>query len=174
MTRWWCVLLPGLWAGLCACSSPADPGHLNNGGHPLGTKPDFDAGDPPPVMRDMPDSGTLAAPLPDGGAAPTWSYVYATYFGPGSLGHCGNSGCHDIVNNHFMCGTTAATCYQGLLDGMLIDTTNPTSSRLVDPNRTPLSWYNTGGGMPYDMNFDPNATAGADIGAWVFAGAMNN
>jgi hypothetical protein len=163
------VLAAGLWA----CSSPAG-GTLTRDGFPDAGHPDFDGGDPDAAPREQVDADTLAKPLPDGGPTPTWSYIYATYFGPSSLGHCGNSGCHDIVNNHFACGADLATCYQGLLDTPLIDPTNPTSSRLTDPQRTPITWFATGGGMPYDMNADPNQVAADEIGAWVYGGAKNN
>jgi hypothetical protein len=135
--------------GAFGCSSPSS-GSL--GQHPGfgGVKPDFDAGDPDATPREQVDAGNLAAPLPDGGPAPKWSYIYATYFGPGSLGHCGDSGCHNIVNNHFMCGTDQATCYQGMLDTPLIDPMTPSNSRITNPERTPISWFNTGGGMPFD------------------------
>jgi hypothetical protein len=137
--------------------------------------PDFAGGDPDAAPRQEVDAGNLAAPLPDGGPAPTWTYLYATYFGPGSLGHCGDSGCHNIVNNHFMCGTDQATCYQGMLDTPLIDPMNPGDSRITNPERTPISWFNTGGGMPYDVNGSmPNKAAADEIAAWVYAGAKNN
>jgi hypothetical protein len=156
------------------CSSPSEGALGQRGGFPNAGHPDFDGGDPDATPREQVDAGNLAAPLPDGGAAPKWSYIYTTYFGPGSLGHCGDSGCHNITNNHFQCGTDAMTCYQGLLDTPLVDPMSPKTSRLTNPERTPLAWFNTGGGMPYDMNSAPNQTASDEIAAWVYAGAQNN
>jgi hypothetical protein len=161
-------------AAASGCGSPSDPGSLGGGASGGGTMQTEDSGDPPAVPRDTVDAGNLAAPLPDGGPAPTWTAIYAAYFGPGSMGHCANMGCHDVVNNHFMCGTTQEDCYQGLVAGVLIDPSDPTSSRLTDPEMTPLSWYDTGGNMPFDMSFMPSAQASDDIAAWVYAGALDN
>lgn len=79
-----------------------------------------------------------------------------------------------MENNHFLCGQTITQCYQGMVDGRLIDPQNPLMSRLVDPNSTPLAWFGTGGNMPFDKNSTPNPQAAADIGAWIFAGAKSD
>jgi hypothetical protein len=138
----------------------------------FGSGPGGQAGEPPPVPRNDPPP-VLPHALADGGAAPTWTDLYAKYFGPGSLGHCGNAGCHDNVRDHFRCGASKDDCYQGLVDGHWISSTDPLHSQLANPDETPLSWFASGGNMPDDKRM-PNPTAADEIGAWVFAGAKND
>jgi hypothetical protein len=161
---------------LVACSSPGGTGTLTNGGRPIGPGGGqyFDASDPAPTAQtDNPDAGPGPQPLPDGGPAPKWSYMYTTYFGPNSLGHCGNSGCHDKINNHFICPPDPTQCWQGLVDGNWINTTDPMSSQLGNYNQTPLSWFNSGGNMPKDA-VRANQTATDEVSAWIYDGAKND
>ena len=108
-----------------------------------------------------------------GDAGPvTWTSLYATYFGPNTPGHCGNTSCHKTTNTGFKCGTTKATCYSGLVAAGLVNATTPSKSTIVDPALSPLAWIN-GGPMPKD-NAVPNAAAKAALQAWVALGAPNN
>ena len=133
---------------------------------------------PVPLDGSTPDA---ESPEKDGGVTivpaekKTWSYIYATYFGPGSLGHCGNSGCHQNSRANFKCGATKDTCYAGLVANTQIGT-DASIQRLVDPTRTSLAWFNDrngGGSMPADDPV-PNGTAADEITAWATEGAPNN
>jgi hypothetical protein len=124
-------------------------------------------------------SGGAEGPPPesDGGVdAPvtpmTWTELYGTYFGPSTPGHCGqSSACHQMSQGGFTCGTTADSCYKGMVAAFLIDPTHPTMSAIADPNQSPLVWF--GGNMPRD-NLASNAQAKIDVAAWVAAGAQEN
>jgi hypothetical protein len=121
------------------------------------------------------DSGAPGAA--DGGAhvtaaKGTWGYVYANYFAAGTVGHCGNAGCHAQVRQGFLCGKDANTCYHGLVNAGLIGTSAKTQP-LVDPKVTPLSWFNSGGEMPEDAP-QANAAAAGDLQAWIASGAKND
>lgn len=118
------------------------------------------------------DAGGGPHPLPDGGPAPTWSTLYASYFGPATIGHCGNSGCHAKQNNHLWC-PDKATCWQSLVDNGYVDPSDPRASTLGDPNATILSWFGTGAPMPQDSQH-PNQAAVDAIEAWLYAGAKND
>jgi hypothetical protein len=114
------------------------------------------------------DSGAMDA---DSGCAPTWSEIYTAYFAASSLGRCGSSSCHASSRGGFKCGADKDTCYQGLVNVGLVDTTNGAQSAIADKDRTPLSWFGNGGTMP---GGGANAKATADITAWVQAGAHND
>jgi hypothetical protein len=104
---------------------------------------------------------------------PTWTALYTNFFGPGTPGHCGNSGCHSGPQPQagFSCGATKATCYAGMVSFGLVNPSAPASSRLGDPGSSPLAWFN--GIMPFD-NPSPNPAGAAAITAWLAAGAPNN
>jgi hypothetical protein len=143
---------------LAACSSSSSSGPVAETSG-ADAQPDPDAG-----AHDDASDGT--------GAADTWTYVYTTYFGRGTPGHCGNAGCHQKIQSGFMCGTTKDTCYNGLVAKRLIGTKEATQP-LVDPKLTPLAWFDTNGAMPQD-DAVPNAAAVKDVQAWVAAGAKND
>ncbi|MBX3223655.1 MAG: PQQ-binding-like beta-propeller repeat protein [Labilithrix sp.] len=108
----------------------------------------------------------------DASAAPTWTELYAQYFGPGTPGHCsGTGGCHTNLRGGFKCGTNKNDCFAGLVAAGLVDPQNPTQSSLAAPGESPLVWL--GGSMPID-NPAPNPAAAAAVKAWVAAGAQNN
>jgi hypothetical protein len=111
---------------------------------------------------------------------PTWSYLYATYFGEGTPGHCGASGCHELANvgggGKWVCGTSSDSCFQGMVQKKLINLTNPPASDIASPGRSPLVWFNVDtGNMPKD-NQVPNSCAARDIPAWLASdgGATEN
>ena len=104
-------------------------------------------------------------------ATTTWSGIYATYMGPGTPGHCGNSACHGSSRAGFLCGATKDTCYQGLVAASLVDPTAPATSRIIDPLASPLAWF--GGAMPQD-NRTANADAAAALKAWIANGGKND
>jgi hypothetical protein len=132
-------------------------------------------------------SGAAGSGGADGGAEsdgpPTWANLYANDFGPGNPNGCGTmtGSCHqsgsDLGGNrgHFVCGTTSASCYQGMR--------NASPSLLpngpVSDAKTTRLWQilYTGGAaagdssnnMPLTGYFDSGQLA--VIGAWLQAGA---
>ena len=69
---------------------------------------------------DVPAATVLSCGHVDGGAPQptTWTYVYNTYFGPGTVGHCAN--CHGTVaRGNFISGTTKDSFYAGLADPLV-------------------------------------------------------
>lgn len=103
----------------------------------------------------------------------TWTYVYSTYFGPKTPGHCGNSGCHATTRSSFRCGATQDDCYKGFLSSGLVDPAKGEDSKLANPSTSPVIWFSTKGRMPRD-NRKANDTAAADIREWLAAGAPND
>jgi len=110
-----------------------------------------------------------------GQPAPTYSELYASYFAPGTPGHCATAGCHaDPGHTVWLCGETKGDCYAGMATVGLIDTSDPTHSSIADAHRSPLAWFNpTGGNMPFDAQA-PNDEARDAIAAWVAAGARDD
>jgi hypothetical protein len=131
----------------------------------------------PPVS----DGGAEEAAVADAGAppndastgpAPTWTELYATYFGPGTPGHCsGTGGCHTNQRGGFKCGANKNECYAGLVAAELVMPLQPAASPLGVEGESPIAWF--GGGMPLD-NPVPNAAAKAAVKAWLAAGAKND
>ncbi len=115
------------------------------------------------------DAQADGAPPPP--PAMTWTKLYTSYFGPGTPGHCGNSGCHSTTRAGFKCGATKTTCFSGLVAAGLVSTTNPSSSTLGNPQQSPLAWF--GGPMPKD-NAVANPAAAQAVTAWLTAGAHND
>lgn len=126
-------------------------------------------------------TGQLPALVADGGAggpadlgpAPTYSQLYDALFAVGTPGHCAKSGCHSPPIHVWTCGSTKDTCYQGMVKVGLISPADPSMSAIIDPQNSPLAWFNASGPMPFD-NPAPNPTGAAAIQAWVAAGAQNN
>ena len=80
---------------------------------------------------------------------------------PSTPGHCsGTGGCHTQIKGGFKCGTNKDDCYAGLVAKGLINTSNPASSSIINPDESPLAWF--GGGMPMD-NPDENPDAAAKL-----------
>jgi hypothetical protein len=115
------------------------------------------------------DAGDDSAPPVD---KLSWTYIYGTYFGPGTLGHCGNAGCHATVLHGFVCASQKG-CYSSLVNSGWISQSAPTTSAIGDPTASILAWYGNGGTMPQDA-IRKNATAGSEVTAWVAAGAKND
>jgi hypothetical protein len=135
----------------CSSSAPDHPGSASSG-----------SGEGNPSVSDAQPADKTS-----------WTYIYAAYFGPNSLGHCGNAGCHQTARQGFACGTTKDSCYNGLVAKNLIGTSASTQP-LVDLRVTPLSWFKDGSGfMPAD-NPEPNDKAAEEIASWVTAGAQND
>ena len=152
------ILLLGLLAAITGCSPAAGPEATTEG---------------PADGGATTDGGSDAAPL----SKTSWAYIYATYFAPGSVGHCANATCHGVsLQGDFRCSSDAAACYAGLtatnavLGAPLLDMTAPEKSLLLDTKHSPLVWFNAGGTMPEDT-LNPNTTAAAEISAWIAAGA---
>jgi hypothetical protein len=133
------------------------------------------AGNPLPVPdAGAPDAADSGVAVDASGPAPTWTQLYAQYFGPNTPGHCsGTGGCHTNIRGGFKCGTTKATCYTGLLQAGLITPGAATGAQspLGIVGQSPLAWF--GGGMPLD-NDAPNPQAAAAVKAWLTAGAQND
>jgi len=115
-------------------------------------------------------------PMSEAGTAPTYSELFERYFAPGTPGHCSTVGCHaDPGHTVWRCGPTKSDCYQGMVDVDLIDQATPAESWLIDPRRSPLVWFNSGGGnMPFDAQNDANDEGRDAIRAWVLAGAHDD
>jgi hypothetical protein len=107
------------------------------------------------------------------GTAPTYTQLYANWFATGKPGHCANAACHGGTANIWQCGADKNTCFNGMKGDSLIDTANPKNSRLIDPDTSPLRWFNPTGAMPQD-NPVANTDGKNAILAWVCAGAQNN
>ncbi len=131
------------------------------------------------------DAGELVDDAGEGGVATlptdklTWSYVYRAYFATGTPGHCGQGGCHGASRAGFAC-TSQSGCYDSItasnakVGGKMVDPSAPAQSVLLDAKSSPVYWFNqTDGNMPNGA-LVPNATAVADITAWIEAGAPNN
>jgi hypothetical protein len=122
-----------------------------------------------------PDAGaTVPCVPPSGSTAPTYTALYTKYFALDTPGHCAKSGCHSASDtNDWQCGADKDTCYRGMVKMRLIDTANPTASRIGDTLRSPLIWVNPNGIMPDDAKkaFPEGRDA---ILAWVAACAQNN
>jgi hypothetical protein len=123
-------------------------------------------------MAHVADGGGAGAPS-DLGPAPTYSQLYDALFAVGTPGHCATSGCHSPPIHIWTCGTTKETCWQGMKKVGLIDPANPSMSLIIDPQNSPLAWFNPNGPMPRD-NPVANPLAAAAIEAWVAAGALDN
>ncbi len=108
----------------------------------------------------------------------SWAYIYATYFGSGTPGHCGDSGCHGFARAGFVCATQA-NCYTSItanntsVGGRMVNVATPAQSVLLDPTNSPVIWFSTSGNMP-EGALKANATAVSEITAWINAGALNN
>ena len=154
---------PLVVAGAFAWAACSDDGAA------LGPKPRPDRLPQVPVMTPDADAPVDASPAED---TTEWSYVYARYFGAGSPGHCGNSGCHAQRRAGFTCGTTGSSCLEGLVAAGLVDLDDPPSSALGDPLTSPLAWFGTGGPMPFDQ-VATNQEAARAVSAWLAAGAKH-
>ena len=169
------LLVVGLAVGGCATirprSSNSDSGVVQQ--NDAGTSDDSSV-----VQNDSGttahDSGVHDSGTHDSGSGPTWTALYTNYFGPGTAGHCGSSGCHSSTRGGFRCGGDKTTCYNGFVASGYVNTgSSASSSPLADPSQTCLGWYGTGGNMPQD-NPSTDNTAAAAVTAWVQAGALNN
>ncbi|HET7503840.1 MAG TPA: hypothetical protein VFK02_22620, partial [Kofleriaceae bacterium] len=72
---------------------------------------------------------------PATGSSPTFTQLYTKYFASGTPGHCATGGCHlsEADSTGWVCGTSKATCYQGMVGIGLIDTQFPQFSVIADP-----------------------------------------
>jgi hypothetical protein len=126
-------------------------GNGGNGGTGSGSgESAVDAGSNPPVVE---DAGTGTS------AAPTWSSIYKAYMAAGTEGNCG--GCHGEMS-------TASGSYSYLTNKRQLGGASP---EIVSPSASCLSWI--GGNMP-PLGPSSDATATAELQAWVAAGAQNN
>jgi hypothetical protein len=152
---------------MSACSA-TDTGSLHEPGSGVGDP----ASEPEATGDDVTTATTDPAPSVDTAGAPTWTSIYALYFGPKSLGHCNDAGCHVSSRGGFKCGLDKTSCYDGLIASRLVSPASPARSLLGDKSRSPLSWFGGSGSMPRRGASNPKASA--DIAAWVNAGAKNN
>jgi hypothetical protein len=161
------VLAFSALASMITACSATDVGSLH--------EPGSGVGDPASEPEAPVDDGTAspaAEPPVDAVGAPTWTSIYALYFGAGSLGHCSDTRCHVSSRGGFKCGGTKDTCYDGLVASKLVSAASPTRSTLGDTSRSPLSWFGGTGTMP--RRGASNSKASADVAAWIHAGAKNN
>jgi streptogramin lyase len=137
----------------------------------------LDGGVPDVAVTEGP---TCSPPIDPGPPQPTtWSYVFTSYFGPGTIGHC--AGCHNgqipQATQQFLSGTTAESFYQGMVAANLINVASPKDSNIGDPcGASPLSWFFPfGGSMPFDAPTNQaNPRAAAAVYNWVQAGAVDD
>ena len=138
-------------------------------------------------------SGSSNAP------SPTWTFLYATYFGPRQTGGCGAApGCHQTASDWgvvvgvneadgdvfgpsgFLCGTTQEECYQGLLHATppLVSTSyaeSPIAAPLYQSlyaGGAPGATFNNMPGLPVGYTFTPSDLA--LIAQWIRNGAPDN
>ena len=143
-----------------------------------------DAGAPSDA-HDAAQTVVLTCANVDGGAPQptTWSSVYNSYFGPGTVGHCAN--CHaTIARGNFLSGTTKDSFYSGLVTVGQITPSSGATSPIGDPAHSALAWFGpmrplptTPPGVNFFMPQDQqvlNAPAVAAICGWVAAGALND
>jgi len=116
-----------------------------------------------PVVGPEPSTPALVPPAPVvESEAPTWTEIYARYFGPGSEGSCGRSrACHAAVMGD---ASSAHTWLEQR--GYIAGTRSPIASEV----NSCLRWF--GGNMP--PKGKPNPDAVRDFRAWVAAGAPND
>ena len=155
MNRWLPLLLVVIHLG---CSSATVPSAQGDGG--LTSDGGGDGANPDDAAKGLPIDNK------------TWTGIYAAYFGPNSIGHCGNAGCHATLRRGFVCGTKAG-CYQSLVANHFVGT-DAALQALVDPQASVLSWIDGSGAMPADQPSTPNPTATADLKAWIAAGTPDN
>jgi len=115
------------------------------------------------------------APTTDGGA-PTWTALYADFFGPAGQGNCSlKVGCHaDNTGGGaiWMCGPTQATCWQGMQGN--VDLCDPSASKVLFMLRK-ASDPGAIGKMPQEpTTVTFSDTDLARIRAWIAAGAKND
>ncbi len=122
------------------------------------------------------DAAAFDATCTSDGGAPTFTTLYADYFGPTGKGQCGKaSGCHlDAVGGgeFWICGTTKESCWQGL-QKVTVPCDAP-SGRVPEILRK-ASEPGAIGKMPADpvtVTYDANDVA--KITSWINAGAKND
>jgi hypothetical protein len=109
----------------------------------------------------------------------TWGYIYTSYFGKGTPGHCGTAGCHGTARAGFVC-SSQSLCYTSIttsnanVGGKMVNPQSPSMSVILDPANSPLFWFNPAGGNMPDGALMANDTAKAEITAWIEAGAPND
>jgi len=126
------------------------------------------------------DCNNVVAVDPGPAQPTTWSYLYDTYFAAGTVGHCGNAGCHQTgALGSFLCGTNKDTCYSGLVASGQVTPNAGASSPIANPAQgaSALAWFGpraVGGSivefMPRDQQLQ-NVRAVAALCGWVKAGA---
>lgn len=150
--RFIAVTVAGLLAG-CGGAVASTPTALPPASH---------ASDVTPVPTAPPIAAAEAMPASPPSAPPTWSALFAEYFGPGSPGSCGRaSRCH-AEDMHDAASAYTWLSRRGYIDG--------TRSALVSPSNSCLRWF--GGNMP--PQGQPAEDATRDLQAWVAAGAPDD
>ena len=165
---------PDAAAAVTAWVVSGAPNHgVGPGGQMIADAGATDAGMPPS------DAGAQDAGGDAGATSSTFSDVYDNWLGPNTPGHCSDTYCHNLSTSKgskasgFVCGSTKADCFAGLVTAGLVNTATPASSVLGTPSSTPLSWYGQGGLMPADGAMT-NAAGAAAVTAWINAGAKDD
>jgi hypothetical protein len=139
-------------------------GSTSSGGSTSGGSTSGSSGNSSGGSTSSSSGGTSSGGTSSGGssggppAAPTWTQIWTNYLKSGTVGNC--SHCHGSTGS-------ASGAYNWLKNKGYI---SGTSSALVDPNRSCLTWY--GGNMPTNGATSPQAAK--DMNAWAAAGAANN
>jgi hypothetical protein len=117
---------------------------------------------------------TTAASSSSSSGAVTWTEIYDTVFGPSGTSTCSGGSCHTNSRNGFACGTTATSCYQGLVNaGYITSSGGASSSALVEPSQSPLCGNGFSGNMPRNHSCITAAQL-TEIKAWLATGAPDN
>ena len=120
-------------------------------------------------------SSAAASSSSSTGGPVTWTEIYNQVFGPSGTSPCSGSGCHTTSRSGFACGTTAASCCQGLINaGYIVQGSMASTSPLTDPSQSCLCNVATfGGNMPRNWPCVTKAQV-ALINAWLATGAPCN
>ncbi len=187
-----CLDLALLALGFCACS---DATGALQGGQPQ----------PLPTIA---GTGSAASGSSGGGTgssgsaqpAATWTYLYNAYFGNSATGGCGSSKiiCHQsptdsgatvgpvndagqpVPPSGFVCGTTAAACYEGMTKTATpplvsaSDAANPTMALLYRALYTGGNAGSASDNMPETQLYYFHPSDLALIAQWIQDGAKNN
>jgi hypothetical protein len=104
----------------------------------------------------------------------TWTELYNTIFGPKGTSPCTGGSCHTGSRSGFACGTTAASCCQGLINaGYVVQGSGATGSPLTDPAQSCLCGVAGSGNMPKNYPCVTKAQV-MEINAWLATGAPCN
>lgn len=184
--------------GLAICSCSDATGSLQGGQAAIDPSGPSSSGSGAAQSGSSSSAGTVSGSSTGGGtgssgATPTtatWSSLYAAYFGNQATAGCGSIGlvCHQGPGDSgvkvapvsgFVCGTTAESCYAGMMAATpplikVSDAADPTNSLLYKVLWTggPNGMYTDN--MPQTLGYPFKPSDMALIAEWIKNGALNN